>query len=61
MHRETKEMQEKMGDVLKFDAPRSEMEFIYENEKPTDGTYVVKMNKPRPSWFPRSLLDKTGS
>ena len=49
-----------MGDDLKFDVPRSEMEFIYENEKPAEGTYVVKMSKARPNWFPRRLLNKTG-
>ncbi|RUS73495.1 hypothetical protein EGW08_018735 [Elysia chlorotica] len=58
---ETNDMQAKMGDDLKFDVPRSEMEFVYENEKPTQGTYVVKMTKPRPDWFPRRLLNKTGS
>ncbi|KAK3731900.1 hypothetical protein RRG08_043234 [Elysia crispata] len=57
---ETNEMQAKMGDDLKFDVPRSEMEFIYENEKPAEGTYVVKMSKARPNWFPRRLLNKTG-
>ncbi|GFO47583.1 39S ribosomal protein l32, mitochondrial [Plakobranchus ocellatus] len=58
---ETNEMQAKMGDKLQFDVPRSEMEFIYDNETKSEGTYAVQMSKPRPSWFPRKLLNKTGS
>ncbi|BFZ14789.1 hypothetical protein BsWGS_17827 [Bradybaena similaris] len=61
VRKETKEMQAKLGDDLHFNVPRSEMEFVYENEKGAEGKFVVNMEKPRPNWFPRRLLNKTGS
>lgn len=53
-------MQAKMGDDLLFKVPRSEMEFVYEGEKGDDNNFIVKMDKQRPGWFPRRLLNKTG-
>uniref|UniRef100_A0A0B6Z9J0 Large ribosomal subunit protein bL32m n=1 Tax=Arion vulgaris TaxID=1028688 RepID=A0A0B6Z9J0_9EUPU len=60
VRQETKEMQAKMGDDLLFNVPRSEVEFVYEGEKEVGDKYTVKMEKPRPSWFPKQLLNKTG-
>ncbi|XP_005112517.3 39S ribosomal protein L32, mitochondrial [Aplysia californica] len=58
---ETKEMQAKMGDDLKFKVPQSEVVFVYEGDAAnTEGKHVVSMNKQRPSWFPKQLLNKTG-
>ncbi|KAK0052517.1 39S ribosomal protein L32 mitochondrial [Biomphalaria pfeifferi] len=58
---ETKEMQAKMGEDLQFNAPRQEVEFVYEGEKAENkNTFVVNMGKSRPSWFSKHLLNKTG-
>lgn len=55
-------MQDKLGDNLKFNAPQSEVTFLYEDESTNiTGKYVVNMNKKRPSWFPKKLLNKPGS
>ncbi|CAG5122486.1 unnamed protein product [Candidula unifasciata] len=61
VRKETKEMQVKMGDDLHFNIPRSEVDFVYESEKAPEGKFVVKMEKPRPGWFPKRLMNKTGS
>ncbi|KAH9523174.1 54S ribosomal protein L32, mitochondrial [Bulinus truncatus] len=59
---ETKEMQSKMGEDLQFNVPRQEVEFVYEGERvENNNKYVVNMDKSRPSWFPKHLLNKTGS
>ncbi|CAL1536612.1 unnamed protein product [Lymnaea stagnalis] len=58
---ETKEMQAKMGDDLQFNVPRQEVEIVYAGESGSDGKFVVNMEKQRPSWFPKNLLNKTGS
>ena len=61
VRKETKAMQEKMGDVLEYNVPRSEMVFVYDGEKAeSEGKHVVSMEKKRPSWFPKQLLNKTG-
>ncbi|XP_050407595.1 39S ribosomal protein L32, mitochondrial [Patella vulgata] len=60
---ETEEMQKAMGlDALKYDAPRSEVVFLYdgeEQERPKyNGKYIVEMKKQRPEWFSKNLMTK---
>jgi len=53
-------MREAMGeDTRLYNQPKSEVVFVYENEKPEDeNKFTVEVDKPRPEWFSRSLLTK---
>ncbi|CAG5128555.1 unnamed protein product, partial [Candidula unifasciata] len=52
---------DKMGEDLHFNIPRLEVDFVYESEKAPEGKFVVKIDKPRPGWFPKRLMNKAGS
>lgn len=62
---ETKEMQNKIQEELKLNPIEEEVVVLYsgeKNEKPAEfwkGKRIVEMEKPRPSFFSRNLLQKT--
>ncbi len=43
-----------------FNHPRTEVVYMYQGEedKKDTGKYVVEMDKPRPTWWPKQLLSK---
>ncbi|XP_059171873.1 large ribosomal subunit protein bL32m-like [Physella acuta] len=59
---ETKEMKAKLGEDIKYNVPMQEIEFVYNGEAADNsgGKLVINMNKSRPSWFSKNLLNKTG-
>ncbi|XP_074653201.1 large ribosomal subunit protein bL32m-like [Tubulanus polymorphus] len=62
--KETQAMQEALGvDTLKFQAPTSELKFLYKDENKDNiarhqEKFIVEMEKKRPEWFPQVLLTK---
>ncbi|CAG9832711.1 unnamed protein product [Diabrotica balteata] len=62
---ETTAMQEQIQNELKLEPVEKEIVVLYEgekNEKPEEffeGKRIVEMNKPRPQWFSKNLLQET--
>lgn len=62
---ETKAMQEKIQNELGLEPINKEVVVLYQGEKdgkPTEffeGKRIVEMEKPRPSWFSKNLLQET--
>ncbi|CAH1965809.1 unnamed protein product [Acanthoscelides obtectus] len=62
---ETKEMQDAIQNELKLDPVEKEVVVLYngeKNDKPQeffDGKRIVEVNKPRPAWFSKNLLQQT--
>ena len=60
---ETKIMREAMDeDDQLYNAPKTEVVFLYQEEKDQrelyDGKYTVELEKKRPEWWPANLLSK---
>nr|CAD7600717.1 unnamed protein product [Timema genevievae] len=67
VRKETEEMQTKIQEGLGLSPVEQEVVVLYEGEKEAQiaefwqGKRIVEMNKPRPSWFSKNLLQKTTS
>lgn len=65
VRKETELMQEKIKDELKLTPIESEVVVLYDGEKgekPDEfwkGKRIVEMEKPRPNWFSRNLMQKS--
>nr|CAD7406857.1 unnamed protein product [Timema cristinae] len=67
VRKETEEMQTKIQEGLGLSPVEQEVVVLYEGEKEAQiaefwqGKRIVEMNKPRPTWFSKNLLQKTTS
>ena len=59
---ETEAMQKSMDPHdYNYDAPQAEVRYVYEGEDktPIGKEYLVEVEKPRPSWWSKNLLNKS--